>query len=349
MSVRTIDFRYHVLKDGADYCLLRPTEDGWPTLRMDNNADIRMSLRGKFFPPEKPVNWLADQIRPEMIIDGAVYRLGVYLPATVNQRETETEQMIELETYDRSWLARDSRIESRQYFAAGTNYIEAVSSLLAASGIGTISAVSSTLTLPEARESWEIGTSRLDIINDLLQEIGYRKVWMDAEGTARLEPYETISAENIRHSISDRDVRSLLLPGMGRQTDVYSAPNVFVAICSNPDKDEGMIATAENHSGQSPLSIQRRGRRIVEVTRIDNIASQEELQAFVDRQLSDSLISGETIQVTTGLLPGFDSGEVTSLQYGELFAICREKAWSMSLKPGGDMKHTLEREVLNVD
>lgn len=349
MSVRTIDFRYRVLRNGADYCRIRPTENGWPSIYMDNDAEIRSSMKGVFLPPDADVDWMAVEICPEMIIDGTVYSLGIYLPATFMQRETETGTLIELEAYDRSWLARDNKIEERQYFPAGTNYVEAAASMLAASGIRTISSVSTLLTMPEAREDWEIGTSRLAIANELLTEIGYRNVWMDAEGVARLEPFEAINAANIRHSISDKDVRSLLMPGMGRTTDVYSAPNVFVVICSNPDKPDGMIAKAENYSGQSPLSITRRGRKIVQVTRISNIASQEELQAFADRQLTDSLIAGETIRVTTGLLPGFDSGQVTSLQYGKLFAICREKSWSMELKPGGNMQHTLEREVLNVD
>lgn len=349
MSARTLDFRYRVLRGGADVGLIRPTEDGWPSIRMDNNSEIRTSMKGVFYPPDMEINWLGDEICPEMIIDGVNYPLGIYLPATVTYKTTATGERIDLEAYDRSWLARDSKLSERQYFPAGTNYVEAASSLLAAAGISVISAVSSPLTMPEAREDWEIGTSRLAIANELLTEIGYRDVWMDASGTARLEPYETINAQNIRHTISDRDIKSLLLPGMDRNTDIYNAPNVFIAICSNPEKTNGMVAQAENNSGESPLSIPRRGRRIVQVTRVSNIASQTELQALVNRQLTDSLIAGENIQVTTGLLPGFDSGEVTALQYGELFTICREKSWSMELKAGGMMTHTLEREVLNVD
>ena len=348
MSVRTIDFRFRVTRNGADFCRIYPTESGWPVIRMNNTAEIRTSMSGTFLPPAEEINWLADEIRPEMIIDGVRHPLGVFLAATVTPRETETGSELSIEAYDRSWLARDSRLEERQYFAAGTNYIEAASSLLASAGIASISAKATALTLPEAREDWEIGTSRLSIVNELLQEIGYRNVWMDADGVARLEPYETVSTANIRHSISDRDVKSLLMPGMQRTSDIYNAPNVFIAVCSNPDKAGGMTATAENMSGQSPLSITRRGRRIVQVTRVSNIASQQELQALADRQLTDSLIAGETIQVTTGLLPGFDSGEVTSLQYGDLFAICREKAWMMQLQVGGNMVHTLERQVLQI-
>ena len=348
MSVRTIDFRYRILRNGADFCAVRPPSDGWPSLQMNADAVIRTSLRGSFLPPAEDVNWLADEICPELIIDGTAYSLGIFMPATVDQIDTETGSRIQIEAYDRSWKVRDSRLTERQYFAAGTNYISAAASLLAAAGIGTIHATPTDLVMPEAREDWEIGTSRLDIINELLTEIGYRRLWFDADGMARLEPYEAISAVNIRHRISDQDVRSLLLPGMNRQTDVYNAPNVFVAVCSNPDKSGGMIATAENYSGQSPISITRRGRKIVQVTRLNNIASQAELQAYVDRQLTDSLLSGESLTVTTGLLPGFDSGEVTSLQYGDLFAICREKAYTMDLRVGGNMVHTLEREVINI-
>ena len=348
MSIRTIDFRYRVLRNGADFCTIRSTEDGWPSLRMDSSADIRTSLRGTFLPPEEDVNWMTDEICPEMIIDGTAHSLGIFLPATVDWTWTESGALLQIEAYDRGWKVRDSRLTERQYFAAGTNYISAASSLLASAGIGTVSAVATNLTLTEPREDWEVGTSRLDIINELLTEIGYRRLWFDANGMARLEPYETINATNIRHTISDQDVKSLLLPGLSRQTDVYNSPNVFVAICSNPDKEGGMIAIAENYSGQSPLSITRRGRRIVKVTKLNNIASQAELQAYVNRQLTDSLMSGEMMIVSTGLLPGFDSGEVTSLQYGDLFAICKEKAWSMELCVGGTMTHTLEREVINI-
>ena len=348
MSIRTIDFRYRILRNAVDFCTIRPTSDGWPSLRMDSDAAIRTSMRGTFLPPAEDVNWMADEICPEMIIDGTTYSLGVFQPATVDLINTDTGTALQIEAYDRSWTVRDSKLTERQYFAAGTNYISAVSSLLVSAGIGMISATATDLTMPEPREDWDVGTSRLDIINELLTEIGYRLLWFDAKGMARLEPYESISAFNIRHSISDQDVRSLLLPGMSRQTDVYNSPNVFVAICSNPDKPAGMIATAENYSGQSPISIPRRGRKIVQVTRLNNIASQAELQAYVDRQLTDSLMSGETMIVSTGLLPGFDTGEVTSLQYGDLFAICREKAWTMELRVGGTMTHTLEREVINI-
>ena len=349
MSYRTIGVNYRVLRNGADFGRIFPVDGGWPRIRMDGNGEIKTSLSGTFLPPAADVDWFRDEIAPELILDGETHPLGIFRPATVTPIASETGQSLSIEAYDRSWLARDSRTDTRQFFAAGTNYVEAAVSLLAASGIGTVSAVQTSLTLAEAREDWEIGTSRLQIANELLSEIGYKGVWIDASGIAKIEPHENVTAANIRHRLSDQNVKSLLLPGMSRTTDIYNSPNVFVVICSNADKSGGMVATAENDSMQSPLSIQRRGRRIVQVTRVNNIATQQELQAYADRQLTDSLISGETIQVTTGLLPGFGVGEVTALQYGEIFAICRETSWTMELQAGGRMTHVLERQVLNVD
>ena len=90
MSARTIDFRYRVLRKGADFCRIYPTEDNWPSIRMDNDAEIRTSLKGVFLPPDADVNWMADEICPEMIIDGTVYSLGIFLPATITETKTET-------------------------------------------------------------------------------------------------------------------------------------------------------------------------------------------------------------------------------------------------------------------
>lgn len=345
---RKIGFRYWLTRDGGDLGILHPIEGSWPVIRMDESGEIKTSFSGSFSPPAFEADWLRDEIRPELVIDGITYPLGIFLPATVQAQKTGTTESIRVEAYDRSWLARDYKAETAPYFAANTNYLNAVGSLLNTAGIGMISRVPTALALEEAREDWSPGTSYLSIANELLREINYMDVWFDSDGMARLEPYEEVSASHIRHTLDETDVKSLLLPEITRQTDIYNTPNVFICICSNPDKSAGMAATAVNTSPQSPLSVGRRGRRIVKVTRVKNIASQAELQAMADRQLTDSLISGETIQVTTGLLPGFGVGDITALRYGDVFSVCRETAWTMNLSPGGTMTHTLEREVLQI-
>lgn len=343
---RTVDFRFVVVRNGADYSELSPTDA--PTIRCDNSADIKTSFSGTFL-NNSAVDWLTDVIRPEMILDGITYPLGIYLPSTVTHSQDEVSDQIDIEAFDRCWIIQDTRLESSLYFAAGTSYISAIVQLLTACGITLVSAVANAATLAEAREDWEIGTSYLEIINQLLSEINYKPLWFDQQGAAILEPVSVPTASNIFRTLDSSNVHSLLLPGISRETDVYSAPNVFICICSNADKSGPMVATSENTNPQSPLSIMRRGRRIASVTTVDNIASQAELQTYADTLRNKSMFSGETISVTTALLPDFGVADVIGLVYGDLSCICIDKAWQMTLSVGGRMQHTLERVVINLD
>ena len=346
---RTIDFRYHVIRDGATFCELRAAEGSEPRISMDAGGDIKTKLSGSFLPPEEAVNWLTDAIRPVMILDGVQHPLGLFLPSKVDEIDDGASRRIRIDAYDRGWIVRDHKTESLLYFQSGTNYLDAVNSLLMACGITLISAVPTSATLNEDREDWEIGTSSLDIINELLGEINYGDLWFDASGTAILEPKATPTADNIEHILDENSIESLMIPGITSSTDFYSQPNVFLCICSNSDKAAGMAAMAENANPQSPLSIARRGRRIMKVVRLNNIASQAELQLYADRMVTDSLLKGEVLSVSTCLLPGYGVGDVIALRYGELSAICTESRWSMDLSPGGQMQHTLERAVMNLD
>lgn len=353
LTSRSLDFIYKVIRRGADYGFLQAV--GAPVIRCDDTADIKMSFSGSFLPEATDamgrvidVDFLSDEIKPVIVIDGTEHPLGIYLPATVTPSEAEGSGQLQIEAYDRCWRVRDVYSETLLHFAAGTAYIAAVELLLAAAGITTILATPSAATLAEEREDWDIGTSYLQIINQLLGEINYNPLWFNPQGIAILEPATVPTVSNIEHTLDSDSVDSLILPRIARETDIYQAPNVFVAYCANPEKSAVLQATAENTNPQSPLSIPRRGRRIVSVENVDNIASQEDLQAYVNRRRDESLITGETIRISTALLPGFGVADVVALHYGEISALCIDRAWDMELTVGGNMNHRLERIVYNL-
>ena len=345
---RRIDFRYVIIRDGADYGVIRPLDGSPPSVRMDDSGEIKTSFSGDFLLPKKEVNWLRDEIRPELIIDGEVHNLGVYLPAAVRELENATTRFMHIEAYDRCWRVKDNYTESLTHIEAGTNYILAIEQLLTACGIDLIAATQTSATLAETREDWSAGTSYLTIVNQLLSEINYNPLWFDKDGMAILEPASVPTAANIEHMLDDTEVRSVMFPELSRELDIYTAPNVIICICSNADKSGPMIAKSENTNPQSPLSIARRGRRITKMIRVNNIPSQEALQAYANRQVTDSMLTGEVITVNTCLLPGFGVWDVTGIRYRDLLAVCKETAWSMELKVGGRMSHTLERAVMNL-
>lgn len=346
--VRAIDFNYVVMRDGADYRTIYPRTGSAPTIRMDDSGEIKTSLSGEFLDPGEDISWLTDQIRPELVIDGTVYPLGIYLPATVRHAETDTSKIVQIEAYDRCWQVQSHVTESGKYFPAGTTYLSAIGSLISECGITAMAVTDSDLTFSEARE-WEVGTSNLSIVNQLLSEINYKSLWFDSTGIAVIEPIAQLRAENIRHVIDDTKVESLVIPGMSRSLDIYAAPNVFICVCSNADKSGPLVATAENTNPQSPLSIARRGRRIAQVIPVENIASQAALQTYANRLVTLSMMRGDVISVSTCLLPDYGVGDVVSLRYGDTLALCVDRAWEMTLAVGGQMNHTLERVMMNVE
>lgn len=346
MTARTIDFQYVIMRGAADLTTIEPVEGGEPTLRCDDKGDVPMSLSGQFIPNDQ-VNWLSDRIRPEIIIDGTSTPLGIFLPATVNINDDDNRRTLEIEAYDQCWLLQDWKTEKMIY--AGGRYLTAVQRLLTEAGIGLVAATPNTLSIQNAKAGWEIGTPYLTIINELLAEINYKSIWFNSEGVAILEPATIPDAQHIQHVLDATDPDCLILPGISRSTDVYAAPNVIIVVCEAPEKTgEPLVSKVENINPDSPLSIQARGRRIVKYEKIKGIANQEELDAYANRSLSMTMLSGEVAVLQTALMPGWGVGDVTAVNYGDFQAICVEHSWEMELKVGGAMRHTLERIVTNI-
>lgn len=342
---RTVSFRYKVLRNNSDYSELHAI--GAPTVRMESSGEIKTALSGEFAVNEA-IEWLTDEIEPVLIIDGVEHPIGVYAVATKRDGENETTKSVNIEAYDRCWRLRDTKTETRLYFSAATTYQAAIEQLLATCGIATYQFTPTTETLGVSRE-WAIGKSYLAIVNELLLEINYGQIYFNAEGVAILQPEPEISAESITHTLDSTNVNCLLLPQIEREMDIYNTPNVFIAICSSADRANPWVATAVNDNPQSPLSIMRRGRRIVSIENVNNIASQSALQEYVNIKRNKSMLSGELVTVSTGLLPGFSAQEVIGLIYEDYMGICREKSWTMELKTGGTMTHELEKVVVNLD
>lgn len=362
---RKLDLVFKVLRSGADYAFLRAV--GEPTIRMQRSSEIKMSFQGEFKPDAVdadgntvPMNWLADEVEPVLVIDGVQTPLGVFAASKAPETDEDGVKTLSVQAFDRCWRVRDTRVESRPYWPAGTLYLDAIEQMLIAAGVNKIIAIPTDAAFYTDREDWDIGTSNLKIINDLLSEISYKALWFDGEGSAMLEPFSVPTAESIRHTLTDLVERVSGLPDpakierligrkITRSTDIYEAPNVWVCVCDNPDFPAPLVATSENNNVNSPLSTLRRGRRIVKKVYVKNIASQLELQNYADTLRNKSLISGEIIELETALLPGYGVDDVVALHYGDFDGIGIDHEWTMNLTVGGTMTHKIEKVVYNLD
>jgi len=353
---RKIAFKYCLLRNGAFYALLKADMSKTPTIRMDDSGEIKTSFSGTFSPEAVDVDgnmmaidWLTDEIQPVMVIDGVDYPLGVFMTAKPKLTQKMNTSRVDVQCFDRGWRVRDTRSATLLYWPSGTLYLDAIKQLLAAAGIKTVFSTPTDATFSEAREDWKIGESYLTVINDLLREINYKPLWFDATGAAVLEPVSVPTAGNIKQIFDSKDPATMVTPELSRESDYYEAPNVFIVCCANPDKNGNMVAVAKNENPQSPLSVQRRGREIVSVQNVNNIASQTALQAHADWLRNKSLMTGEKLTITTGLRHGFGVAETVGVVYDDLTAIGLEHKYSMELQVGGRMTHTIERVIYNLE
>ena len=342
-----VSYRVDVLRRGAKFSELRWLKDSAPDVLVDATGSIMGSLGGTFM-HNPDIEYLSDELQPVLELDGREYPLGVYRITTYSDTVSAQGHFLRLDAYDRSWMIQTIKTEGILHLAAGTNYLTAVQQLMTQAGIGLVIATPTAETLQTDREDWQEGTDYLTICNQLLGEINYKPVWFDGSGIGHLEPKATPNAANIRWRYSSTDIR-LLAPvsrDMSQEQDIFDAPNVFIAICSNPDLEAPLVARAENNSPSSSISIFKRGQRITQVVKVDNIASQEALQAYVDDLCFQSQLGTRTITFYGLPEGGHGVGDVLSIDAPEFGGIYEETGWQLRLSPGELMTHTAKRTVI---
>lgn len=340
--MRNLDVRFDVLRNGVKITTLQPKDA--PTIQFDKTAEIKTSMSGTFAQNET-FDALYDEIKPYVIIDGVEHPCGIYAPATVELISAEDGKGISIEAYDRCWTVQCFCSESVLHFSAGRNYVDLIRSLLASAGIALVISTPSSATLRYDREDWDIGTSYLTIINELLSEINYQELWFNADGYAVIQPKNLLDAGNIVRTYDANNVESMMLDNTYTSMDLYDAPNVFICVCANPDGTFPLVARAENTSPISPLSIGRRGKRIARLYKVENIASLSALEDYAQLLCQQNMLLGESISITTALIPECGMDDVVALVHPDASGLCYETAWEMTMQTGGTMTHTLEKVI----
>lgn len=345
-----IEYRVKVLRNGAFLRFIGFDPSKPPSITVRADADIKSSFSGTFLPAQEDadaVDWLKDELQPCIVINGTESPLGVFRPTGLTTSKQNGVTSATVVGYDRNWIVQTHRTEFLLHLSAGTIYIDAIKSLLLECGITLVLADISTAVLPVDREDWPIGTSFLKIINQLLAEIGFEALWFDADGVAHLQKYTTPTATQIVRSYSTR--RGLgLLPmneGYSDKTDIFSAPNVFIAICDNADRSAVLTASAENASFGAK-SILQRGMRIAQAEKVTQIADQDSLQTYVDKLRDESLMSTREISFNIPVEAGHGVGDIVSIDHPDIGGIYKETGWSLSLTAGAQMKITAKRTVI---
>lgn len=311
------------------------------SISMDSTAEIKFSA--SLTVADNPnMDWQKNRIKITMIDGGAEYVLGTFLPQYVSRQYTSNRGLLSVEAYDLSILVQMDCITSRLSIAQGEKYMDIIQELLVSAGVQNVDAVASDAVFLTARDDWDIGTPKIQIVNQLLQEIGYAEMTTDSYGTVVLTPYQEPSPENIKQQYDD-GTASVLLPEVSSTNNAYEIPNIFLGIVSNPDLDSAFTYQYVNEDPASKTSTIYTGCNKVMVLEVDNIASQDDLETYVRKIAYEQMQGEETVEIQTAISQ-HGVRDVIALSTQAVSGIFEEISWQID-SSSLTMNHTLKRTI----
>lgn len=349
VEARRVSFRYELL-DGNDIskCEALYVEPGSSiTLQSDNS----IKRTGRFvIRDDGNINIQTDKIKPyfRLAMPGGglcEWPLGVFYIPTPTESRRAGSKWLEIEAYDKSMILQTDSDSARTYFAEGTKYVDAVSSLLQSAGINRAIITKSEYTLAVARE-WDLGTPKSEIIAMLLKEINYNDLYVNENGVFIVEPYIQPSLRTADYTYKADEFSIIPEDGCSRSVDLFNAPNVIIGIVSNPDVEE-IKYVYEITDPANPISISaRNGRRVVDKHEFEGIASQAELQAATLKYAAEVTEVYETVSIDTALMPHHGYNDLLILDNSMAFGRYLETSWTMTLKAEERMSHTVRKLIV---
>lgn len=342
MNKTTISYRFDVLRGGVFYKTLRAELSG--DVMCSADAIVKRSVSCSLYIPDD-VDFLTDELRVLLIKDGEEYPLGIFEVTTQTRNVMDDGRAVySIEGYDRAYLVDRKKLERRSegHISAGTKYTDAIESLLISAGIRTSLITPSELELATDREDWDIGTSHLTIINQLLDEINYSSLWFDSNGYARSEQYQSAETKPVEFYYS-AGRGSIIIQAHSLGNDYFDSYNVFTVGVSRVGEDQPIYVTAVNSDISSKISTVYRGRIAAPVVMLADVADEETAQVYADNLVLKSRISHETASVQTEVEGGHEVGSVVGVFIPQLSGKFEETAWTIPLTGDPLMSHTIRR------
>lgn len=342
-------FRYHIVNSQNQFVeditgIVVSGEVG-----MDWTAPIKRNFKasvndfeGRSWQSIRVQPWVRVLMPPYGPQDFVEYPQGVYTVSAPQQTADDADNVTRaLECFDLTKNYSDDLFTARYTVAAGATYTTAIATLL---GSVPRSITSSTKILPAAKE-WVPGDAKLTAINELLAAINYNQLHTDPAGNMIVEPYVDPNLRSEEFEYLDNEV-SVTVPGMTRNLDLFSVPNRWVRVVSDPDRPY-LISVYTNSNPASSTSTVARGRVITDFDYMNDVADQTTLNARTKKIAQDASAIYEAVSFNTGIIPVHSGNDCYHLKYGPLGIDGKytELQWSMPLSNGAQMSHSAQRLV----
>lgn len=346
---REVSFRYDLLNKSEIKIGEVAALSG--NVSFDSQAEIKRIA--SFTIKENEVNdidWLNDRIRPVFILkmpDGgyAEWSLGVFLLSSPKRKEQNNGIVRDIEAYDSSLILKEDKFTDRYYMALATEYTGAIKSIFDSAGIWKINITPYGTGMGVSKE-FEPGTPKLEAINQLLQEINYNSLWVDANGYFVVSPYVLPTNREAEYEYRNNDL-SIIHHGSMMEEDLFNVPNTWVRVASMPQKTS-IKSTYINSLPTSKTSTISRGRTIVDYAVINDVCNQAALDDYVKRIAYEASQIYGTFEFETALMPHHTANDCLYIEHSTFNIAAKfiETSWRMDLTAGGRMQHSARRVIM---
>lgn len=342
LGSRTESWRWDMLTNrGGPLGTLDGVEDG--SLEMSIFNTIRSGGNLTYAGPD-PVDWNRVRLQPWITVGSPVgelsWPMGVYIPATPAAGHDDVGTTYEVELYDKLLVLEQDKVDKSHAVPAGATVTAAIRALILGAGETMVAITDSTEKL-RSPMVWEAGTSKLAIINELLEVINYFSLWCDGFGAYRAEPYVDPDRRPIERTLRD-DEAGLYLPKFTHTEDTFNIPNKVVLVSQSDGDTPALVAVATNTDPNSPFSYPSRGRWVTFSETGVETTSQAVFNAVASRRLSSLASVSSTFDIEHAMIPLDLNDAVRFIREARnISGVAVVQKMSISTTPGSLVKTTL--------
>jgi hypothetical protein len=249
----------------------------------------------------RDVDWLSHRVQATFSDGVRPWAVGTYLLSSPTENHSEVGVSYSVGLLTKMNVISEDTVEQRFTLPEGTTVVPAVVALIESTGETRIAVTASEAALTSGL-TWEAGTSKLTIINDLLQAAGYWSLWCDGSGLFRVEPYIDPASRPVSFEFEHGET-SVHFPDWAREQDLSSVPNRFVAVGQGDETAAPLAGVATNEDPNSPYSYQARGRWITATEEGVEATSQTVIDQYAARKLADAMSPVSRLTVAHAMLP----------------------------------------------
>lgn len=254
---------------------------------LDLSATSRLGDSGSItLVEDKPIFYLGDRLK--VTYDPGVkgvepWNLGVFLFSEAGLKREPSHETQTVQLISKLAVLDDDALPHALTVPIGAKIITTVEAIINSTGETHVVYDESDA---EAREpiQFEAGTSKLTVVNQLLDAAGYWAVHVDGDGNYRLTAYRPPAQRPVEFEFRAGDA-AIHSGEWSRTEDLTGVPNRVICRTAGTGDTHALVGLAFNLDLDSPLSYQRRGRWITRVYDVE-ASSQKVIDQMAARRLA---------------------------------------------------------------